>query len=181
MKALVLERNVARFAAARVVSTVSGSGRAAGVGPLRLVDTEPPELPGPGWHRVDVQLAGICGSDLATLDGQQLALLRGSRQLPVRPRPRDLGRRLRTTDRTDPRRVVVEPAIGCVARAISPPCPPCAEGRTGGCERVAFGRLSAGLQIGYCADTGGGWSSAGSSRTSRSSTPFRKGSPTTRR
>ncbi len=31
----------------------------------------------------------------------------------------------------------------------------------GGCERVAFGKISAGLQIGYCADTGGGWSAAG--------------------
>ena len=31
-------------------------------------------------------------------------------------------------------------------------------GDTGGCERVAFGHLKAGLQTGYCADTGGGWS-----------------------
>jgi threonine dehydrogenase-like Zn-dependent dehydrogenase len=31
----------------------------------------------------------------------------------------------------------------------------------GGCERVAFGHLAPGLQIGFCADTGGGWSGAG--------------------
>jgi threonine dehydrogenase-like Zn-dependent dehydrogenase len=34
----------------------------------------------------------------------------------------------------------------------------CARGDLGGCERLAFGKLSAGLQTGYCCDTGGGWS-----------------------
>jgi threonine dehydrogenase-like Zn-dependent dehydrogenase len=58
-------------------------------------------------------------------------------------------------------RVVVEPVLGCRARAMVPPCPACAEGRVGGCERVAFGHLAPGLQIGFCADTGGGWSRAG--------------------
>ncbi len=159
MKALLLERSVARFAAARVVSTISGSGRAAGIGPLRLVDAEPPELPGPEWQRVDVLLAGICGSDLATLDGRSSRYFEDLVSFPFVPGHEVLG--VVSGDRDVPRRVVVEPAIGCVARAISPPCPPCAEGRTGGCERVAFGRLSAGLQIGYCADTGGGWSAAG--------------------
>jgi threonine dehydrogenase-like Zn-dependent dehydrogenase len=31
----------------------------------------------------------------------------------------------------------------------------------GGCERIAFGHLAPGLQIGFCRDTGGGWSQAG--------------------
>jgi threonine dehydrogenase-like Zn-dependent dehydrogenase len=159
MKALLLERNVARFAAARVVSTISGSGRAARVGPLRLVDAEPPELPGAGWYRVDVLLAGICGSDLATLDGRSSRYFEDLVSFPFVPGHEILG--VTSAGEEGQRRVVVEPAIGCVARSISPPCPPCAEGRTGGCERVAFGRISAGLQIGYCADTGGGWSSAG--------------------
>ena len=54
------------------------------------------------------------------------------------------------------RRVVIEPVLGCAARGVEPPCPACAVGDTGGCERVAFGHLKAGLQTGYCADTGGG-------------------------
>ena len=70
MKALLFERNVPRFAAARVAAMVAGSGRGAAVGPLRLTDIDPPELPGPGWHRIRPTLAGICGSDLATLDGK---------------------------------------------------------------------------------------------------------------
>ena len=57
--------------------------------------------------------------------------------------------------------MVVEPVLGCIPRGIVPPCAACAEGRVGGCERVAFGHLAPGLQIGFCADTGGGWSQAG--------------------
>ncbi|HXW38390.1 MAG TPA: zinc-binding dehydrogenase, partial [Acidimicrobiales bacterium] len=58
-------------------------------------------------------------------------------------------------------RVVVEPVLGCAPRSIEPFCPECAVGHTGLCENVAFGELSPGLQTGYCADTGGGWSTAG--------------------
>ena len=70
MKALVLERNVARFAAHGVMSH-GVRFRPRGLGRARFgsLDTEPPELPGPDWRRVQVLLAGICGSDLATLDG----------------------------------------------------------------------------------------------------------------
>jgi threonine dehydrogenase-like Zn-dependent dehydrogenase len=157
MKALVVERNVGRFAAARIVSTVSGSGSAASVGPLRLLDAIPPELPGPDWKRVRVALAGICGSDLATLDGRSSRYFEDLVSFPFTPGHEIVG----TLEEDGTTRVVVEPAIGCVARGISPPCGPCAEGRTGGCERVAFGRISPGLQIGFCADTGGGWSAAG--------------------
>lgn len=58
-------------------------------------------------------------------------------------------------------RVVIEPVLGCEARRVVPMCPACAEGRTGNCERVAFGHLAPGLQTGYCTDTDGGWSEAG--------------------
>ena len=67
---------------------------------------------------------------------------------------------------------MIEPVLGCVPRGIAPPCPACAEGRTGGCERVAFGHLAPGLQIGFCTDTGGGWSS-GRPRGPRGAAPRR--------
>jgi threonine dehydrogenase-like Zn-dependent dehydrogenase len=156
MKGLLFERNLARFAAARVVSVFGGSGRGVSVGPLRLTDLEPPDLPGPGWHRVRPLLAGICGSDLSTLDGRSSRYFEDIVSFPFVPGHEVVG----TIDDTEAR-VVVEPVLGCVARGITPLCAACAEGRTGGCERVAFGHLSPGLQIGYCADTGGGWSAGG--------------------
>ena len=36
-------------------------------------------------------------------------------------------------------------------------CDSCARGNLGNCERLAFGDLEAGLQTGFCCDTGGGW------------------------
>jgi threonine dehydrogenase-like Zn-dependent dehydrogenase len=156
MKGLLFERNLARFAAARVVSVFGGSGRGVSVGPLRLTDMEPPDLPGPGWHRVRPLLAGICGSDLSTLDGRSSRYFEDIVSFPFVPGHEVVG----TIDDTEAR-VVVEPVLGCVARGITPLCAACAEGRTGGCERVAFGHLSPGLQIGYCTDTGGGWSAGG--------------------
>jgi len=156
VKGLVFERNVARFAASRLASTFGGSGRGAGVGPLHLADVEPPELPGPQWHRVRPLLAGICGSDLSTIDGRSSRYFEDVVSFPFVPGHEVVG----TLDDTDSR-VVIEPVLGCVARGITPLCAACAEGKTGGCQRVAFGHLSPGLQIGFCSDTGGGWSTGG--------------------
>ena len=154
MKSLVFERNLPRFAASRLASTL-GSGRGAAIGPLRLVDTEPPELPGPRWTRVEPLLSGICGSDLATLDGRSSRYFEHIVSFPFVPGHEVVGRT------ESGRRVVLEPVLGCVARGIDPPCAACARGMLGDCERVAFGHLKPGLQTGYCADTGGGWSHAG--------------------
>src|SRR5690606_1630377 len=54
-------------------------------------------------------------------------------------------------------RVVLDPVLGCAARGIEP-CAGCAEGDRNRCDRVTAGAVSAGLQTGFCADTGGGWS-----------------------
>jgi threonine dehydrogenase-like Zn-dependent dehydrogenase len=156
VKALVVERSLPRFAAARLVTSIGGSGTSAAVGPLRLTDLDEPARPGPAWRRVRPVLAGICGSDLATLDGRSSRYFEDIVSFPFVPGHEVVG----TIDDTEAR-VVVEPVLGCVARGITPLCAACAEGRTGGCERVAFGHLSPGLQIGYCADTGGGWSAGG--------------------
>jgi threonine dehydrogenase-like Zn-dependent dehydrogenase len=48
--------------------------------------------------------------------------------------------------------------LSCAARGEDPVCPSCAAGQTNRCDRVTVGHLKAGLQTGYCAQTGGGWS-----------------------
>ena len=166
MRGLVFERNIPRFAASRLASAFAGSGRGAAVGPLRICDVEPPELPGPGWVRVRPLLAGICGSDLATVDGRSSRYFEDIVSFPFVPGHEVVGVVEEDGPGTDGlpapgSRVVIEPVLGCRARGLEPLCPACAEGRVGGCERVAFGHLAPGLQIGFCADTGGGWSAAG--------------------
>ncbi|MHB8437674.1 MAG: zinc-dependent alcohol dehydrogenase [Acidimicrobiales bacterium] len=163
MKGLLFERNLARFAASRLASVLAGAGRAASIGPLRLLDLDPPELPGADWARVQPTLSGICGSDLATVEGRSSRYFEDIVSFPFVPGHEIVGTVIEAGAGTpEPgTRVVVEPVLGCTPRRVDPPCAACAEGRTGGCERIGFGHLAPGLQIGYCEDTGGGWSSAG--------------------
>ena len=58
-------------------------------------------------------------------------------------------------------RVVLQPVLGCAARGIEPMCPACQAGNVGNCGYIAFGHIRPGLQTGFCADTGGGWSTSG--------------------
>ncbi len=150
MKALRFTRSPSRFAAARVGSTLRrGSG--ARVGPLRLVDVEPHPLPGPEWTAVRPRLAGICGSDLSTVEGRSSRYFEPIVSFPFVPGHEVVG------ELDDGSRVVVEPILGCVSRGIDPPCGACAAGEIDACANVSFGDLEPGLQSGYCADTGGGW------------------------
>ena len=150
MKALLFERNLPKFAAARVVSEWrSGSG--ARVGPLRLAEVDEPELPGAGWHRIRPRLSGICGSDLSTIDGRSSRYFEPLVSFPFVPGHEVVG------ERDDGTRVVLEPVLRCAARGIEPPCPACAAGDTNRCRNLAFGHLKPGLQTGFCSGTGGGW------------------------
>ena len=58
-------------------------------------------------------------------------------------------------------RVVIEPVLGCAPRRIDPVCAGARRVTPGACGHLAFGDLAPGLQTGFCADTGGGWSTAG--------------------
>jgi threonine dehydrogenase-like Zn-dependent dehydrogenase len=166
MSTLLYERSLPRFAAARVVSSF-GSGRGAGVGPLRLIDQEAPHAPAPGWVHVDPLLSGICGSDLATLDGRSSRYFEDIVSFPFVPGHEVVGTVSEETISADGAllaagsRVVLQPVLGCAARGIEPPCPACQAGHVGNCGYLAFGHIRPGLQTGFCADTGGGWSSAG--------------------
>ena len=153
MRALVFERSLPRYAAARVAGSLA-PGLGARVGPLSLEEVDEPSLPGPGWQRVRPRLSGICGSDLATIDGKSSRYFEPIVSFPFVPGHEVVG------ELDDGRRVVVEPVLGCEARGIEPPCRGCAAGRADCCERIAFGALEPGAQTGYCADTGGGWSTA---------------------
>lgn len=151
MKALVFKRKPAKFAAAMVAGRIA-PGAGAKVGPLSLRDVDPPELPGPGWVRVRPRLSGICGSDLATIDGTSSRWFEPIVSFPFTPGHELVG------DLDDGGRVVVVPVLSCTPRGIDPVCPACADGRINHCERIGFGQLEPGLQCGFCESTGGGWS-----------------------
>jgi threonine dehydrogenase-like Zn-dependent dehydrogenase len=142
--ALQFTPSVARHVAARV------SGRRQ-LGGLQLVETDPPLPPADGWVQVRPRLSGICGSDQALVTGDASPYLGALTSAPFVPGHEVVGE-LRTGER-----VVVEPALGCHARGV-PSCPECGDGHTALCRHVIDGDVAAGLQVGFCRDTSGGWS-----------------------
>ena len=150
VKALEFTRSEAKYAAAAISSRLRpGSG--AQTGPLSLVDIEPPPLPGPGWVRVSTILAGICGSDLATVDGRSARYFEPWVSFPFVPGHEVVGRL------EDGTRVVLEPVLGHEARGFEPPFSDAAPGDGDDYRHLVGGSLEPGIQTGYCSSTGGGW------------------------
>ncbi len=145
--------------------------------PLRMVAVPPPALPLPGWIRVDVQLAGICGSDLrrwgpgSSHGGPADAHQKPSDVDPVAPsRPAVIpgheivgrvaaawdARALDEAGLAPGERVVVDPVLSCVARGLES-CAHCARGWHSQCLRQAHPIPATGKGVGFTASLGGGW------------------------
>src|SRR3954454_15264222 len=146
MKALTYRPTVARYAAAR-----------AGLpnGALALEDIRPPRAPGPGWLPVTPRLSGVCGSDQALLAGKASLHLAALTSTPFVPGHEVVGEIAGGPRKGE--RVVLQPALGCEVRGLEP-CPECASGLPALCRHTIDGDLAAGLQTGFCRDSGGGWS-----------------------
>ena len=166
MSTLLFERSLPRFAAARLASSF-GSGRGAGVGPLRLVEHDAPVAARRGLGA----RGSACSRESAARTcppwtGAARATSKRSSRSPssrvtrwwARSPPTPWGRTA-TAGRRHPCRA---PAGARLRRPrYHPLCPACAAGHVGNCGHLAFGHIRPGLQTGFCADTGGGWSTTG--------------------
>lgn len=151
MKALVFERKELKYAAASIGSRVfPGVGSA--VGPLSLKDIEPPEIPADGWKRVFPLLSGICGSDLATVDGKSSRYFDPLVSFPFVPGHEVFG------ELEDGTRVVLEPVLGAESRGEQPAFEGACPGDGDDYGYLLSGPIGDGIQVGFCSDTGGGWS-----------------------
>ena len=150
MEALVFERKPARYAAAAVASRVV-PGAGGGIGPLRLCDIDPPEPPGPDWQAIRPRLTGICGSDLATVEGRSSRYFESLVSFPFVPGHEVVG------INDDGHRLALEPVLGPAARDEPLPFPGAAPGDGDDYGYLLGGAIEDGIQIGFCASTGGGW------------------------
>ncbi len=151
MDALLFPRKEARYVAAMAASRIK-PGAGASVGPLKLTQLDPPDLPGPGWEHVTTRLAGICGSDLSTIDGRASRYFEALASFPFIP-----GHEV-VAERADGSRVVLEPVLGPETRGEVPAWPGAAQADGNDYGHLTAGVLEPGLQTGSCASTGGGWS-----------------------
>ncbi|MHB8190882.1 MAG: zinc-dependent alcohol dehydrogenase [Ferrimicrobium sp.] len=153
MRALVVDRRPLRFVAARLLGSRL-TERAVESGPLTYRDQEPPSLPSKEWIRVRTLMAGICGSDIATVFFQSSRYFEPLTSFPFTPGHEVVVVPVEGDQTT---RYVVEPALTCAVRGLAP-CDACRNGSTQHCESVTIGTLDPGIQLGYCHSTGGGWS-----------------------
>ena len=151
MDALLFPRKEARYVAAMAASRIK-PGAGASIGPLKFTQLDPPDLPGPGWEHVTTRLAGICGSDLSTIDGRASRYFEALASFPFIP-----GHEV-VAERADGSRVVLEPVLGPETRGEVPAWPGAAQADGNDYGHLTAGVLEPGLQTGSCASTGGGWS-----------------------
>ena len=156
--ALELFRSAPRYLAARAVGTKAPGLVAGPLAPLRLANRSDPEPRDDRWTRVKPALAGICGSDLSTLAGKSSFYFSPLVSLPFVPGHEVVGEVLDDVEGLSAGdRVVLSSVLNCATRGLDP-CPNCQVGAFNRCDAVTTGDLKAGLQTGYCTDTGGGWS-----------------------
>lgn len=162
MRAIQYVRSVPRYLAARGLGSAWSGVYTSRLSPARLVEIEPPELPGPAWARLRPLLSGVCGSDLSTITAKGSPYFAPLTSTPfvfgheVVAEVVETGSRVEAVDVGD--RVVVSPPLHCAVRGIERRCAACRAGETGHCRNVERGEIAPGIQTGYCRDTGGGWS-----------------------
>lgn len=160
MKALLYRKSLPRYALLKLLGP-GFRGLYTHAAPVSLRDIPEPRLPTPRWVRIAPRLAGICGSDLATICAKGSPYLAPLTSMPfvmgheVVGVITEIGGEVRAHGVGD--RVVLHPVLGCKAREIDPPCDACGHGRDALCRNVTRGVISKGIQIGYCRDTGGGF------------------------
>jgi len=158
INALEVYRSMSRYVAAKAVGGLAPGLLAGPLAPLRLVHRDPPVLRHDQWVRVRPRLSGICGSDLATLSGHASLYLSAVVSMPFVLGHEVVGETLDDAPGLPAgSRVVLDSVLACAARGLEP-CHACRSEQRNRCDRVTVGHVSPGLQTGYCADTGGGWS-----------------------
>ncbi|GAC1365189.1 MAG: zinc-binding dehydrogenase [Actinomycetota bacterium] len=156
---LELYRSVPKYLGARALGSSMPGLLSGALSPLRHVDRRELPLPGAGWARVRPRLAGICGSAPNTLAGKSSFYFSALVSMPFVPGHEVVGDLMENLGHLRAgQRVVIDPVLSCAPRGLDPACGRCQAGQPWLCERVMGGHLRPGLQTGYCASTGGGWS-----------------------
>jgi threonine dehydrogenase-like Zn-dependent dehydrogenase len=114
---------------------------------IRLADVPPPPpLPAPEWVRIKPRLSGVCGSDLSAIACQGSPYFSPFVSTPFVLGHELVGEIVETGANVPAQwkagaRVVIEPALSCEVRGITPPCKPCAAGEYAHCENILKGSI----------------------------------------
>jgi threonine dehydrogenase-like Zn-dependent dehydrogenase len=134
--------------------------------PMRLVETDSPQLQHRGWAVLKTRMTGICGSDAKQVfmdfgEGLGDSALNGLFSFPtvlgheVVADVVEAGTGYKGPDVGT--RVVLNPWLSCVPRGIDPPCGSCQNGDYSLCWHFTEGDLAPGIHTGTCRDAPGGF------------------------
>lgn len=170
MKAVTFDVSVPRYLLAKSLGGFTSSVTFGAFGGLHLQDVPAPVIPGPDWVRLEVLLAGICGSDIGNITFSSSPVMEPFGSFPAVLGHEILARVLEVgpavTSVQVGQRVVVDPMLSCRIRGYQDyQCPSCAVGLHGTCEQsgeegpleIGDVPISPGLTIGYHRDLPGGW------------------------
>ena len=162
MKAIQYTKSIPRYLVMRHLGKRWRNLYTSFVSCVHLVDIPEPQLPTPEWVKVRTRLSSICGSDLAIITAKGSPYFSPFTSTPFVLGHEIVGEIAETGAAVEGfpvgARVVIEPALSCQVRGITPQCHQCQNLRFANCENITKGDISAGVQTGYCRDTGGGWS-----------------------
>jgi len=162
MKGLVFNYNLHRLAIGRIAGLFCLKGYLTKLAYLQLKNLPYPQLKGKDWAVIKTKYCGICGSD------HKQVFLDGNRDNPmtaVISWPQVLGHEAvgiidkvgHNFDLKEGERVVLNPWISCIPRAVEPICKACNEGKNTLCRNFKKGILTPGIHTGNSSDATGGF------------------------
>lgn len=161
MQAIQMIQSIPRYVATKAIGALYRPIFWSRLAMLRYGDVPEPRLPGPGWVKVKTRYGGICASDLHSLLLETSPTLSALVSFPFVLGHENVGIIAEVGPQVQGfapgERVVAEPLLGCIVRGIAEPCEYCLRGETSRCENFTAGKLSAGIGLGSCRDTGGSW------------------------
>lgn len=171
MRAVTFDVSVPRFLLAKTLGRVTERAFYGRLSGLAVGDVDLPPLPGPRWARLEVVLAGICGSDVGNLTYSSSPAMEPFGSFPavlgheILARVVEVGPGVR---RVEPgQRVTVDPFLSCEVRGWQAEqwCRSCRAGLHATCEQageegptlVAGEAMAPGTTQGYHRSLPGGW------------------------
>ncbi|MFN3699097.1 MAG: zinc-binding dehydrogenase, partial [Dictyoglomus sp.] len=161
MKAVWFEESIPRYLASRVLGKIHHSFYYNVFSCVRYGEFPEPKLLGSKWVKVKTLMGGICGSDIGLIRLHDSPSTSPFASFPFVFGHENLGIIVEKGDEVENfeigDRVIADPVLSCYARDIVPPCEKCQNWEFSQCLNFTEGKISPGLMIGSCRDTGGSW------------------------
>jgi len=171
MQAVTFNVSIPSYIVGKTLGKVTEAAVFGGLSGVRFGDVADPALPGERWVKLEVLLAGICGSDIGNLTLKSSPAMEPFGSFPAVLGHEILARVVEVgsaVTRVEPgQRVTVDPGVSCVVRGYdgTDQCPSCTVGLPATCTRAGEeGRtridgapIQRGMTIGYHGSLPGGW------------------------